>query len=325
MSDVGSGFRVALVTPDWIGGKAWNWCESWIHAFRDLGIDHKAYHVKNDERSVRDFFAGLKQQTFSHVLLSGGDQHLSFLHDADWKKDCWAALDASTICVCMERIVDSPFPDSLLKTQSAIQAFDAFVYVDEFADSLFSSAGKPSKWTTQFADHTLFRSRRPFILRKSKLYFRAQLSNFGIEGVYDERRRLIEAVRDQPMFQINGKLLSPHRYARELGKQRFVLRAPSNCPGWVDNFWNAIASGCVVFHHALPVDEVRSNRILIPETHYLSYDINDPDALCRRAVEVAKNWKDYVHVGEAARQLFLSHHTVRHFIRDTMAFAAEVL
>lgn len=315
--------KVAVVTADVLGGNCWNWCESWINAVKRLGVRHKGFHVPNDRDSIDSMFDALRIEGFDIILLSGGDHHLHYLHNEEWKRDKWRELKSKTVCVCMEKVVDSPFPESLDKTRSAINTFDAFVYMDENADELFDQCSKPTKWVTQFSDHHLFRPQRPMIFRKRKLYFRGQLSNFGIDGVYHERLQAAKNIADHRAFQIHRTLLKPRQYAKELGRQRFVMRMPSNCPGWVENFWNAVASGCIVIHHRLPDGESRSNRLLTPDVHYLAYELDDIASLIDRANSIIQDWRSYRHIADSARMLFLENYTVDRFIENTLRFANE--
>lgn len=318
--------RVAVVTP-WKPGVAWCFRESWLQALNDLGASHVEFHVTKDKRRVRQLFRDLNRTGADVVLLSGGDHHMSFLHDTEAKQDFWKSLKSTVLCLCMERVVNSPWPASEEKTGSAIRAFDAFYYFDEFAEPLFRESGKPSRWIPQFADDAVFHPRHAFEDRLNRLYFRATLTNFGIEGVYSARRALVDAVRNHPCFDLHeaskNSWLSPVEYAETLSKHRFVFRTPSNCPGWVENFWTAMASGCVVFHQALPADEVKSRPLLVPGKHYVEYDMSNPQALLKQAEDALKNWGDYRHIGENAVAVFRERFTVRHVIADMLRFVDE--
>lgn len=258
------------------------------------------------------------------MLLSAGDHHMHFLHNTEAKQGFWKSLKAPTLCLCTERVLNSPFPESEEKTRSALRAFDAFFYFDEFAQALFRESGKPSKWAPQFADEMLFRPRHNYEDRLNRLYFRAQVMNFGLEGVYSARRALVDAVRNHPCFDVHeatkNSWLTPVQYAEKLAEQRFVFRTPSNCPGWVENFWTAMASGCVVFHQALPADEVKSRPLLVPGKHYVEYDMSNPQALLKQAEDAVKNWGDYRHISENAVAVFRERFTVRHIIADMLQF-----
>jgi hypothetical protein len=213
------------------------------------------------------------------------------------------------------------------KTESAIKAFDGFLYVDEFAESLFARSGKPAIWVNQSSDDKFFYPRTPFESRHNHVYFRATLTNFGIEGLYNERRALIEKVRNSASFNIHERhdSLSDDSYANELAMQRFVLRTASNCNGYVENFWNAIASGCVVFHQKLPATEVKSIGLLKPDVDFLEYDAARPNELIKRCEDVLRHWQDYKVVAETGRQTFLAKYTLRIFLQRLLRFADEMV
>lgn len=321
----GSSPRVAVVTP-WKSDLAWSFREGWLRALNDLGISHVEFNVPG-EKHVNRFFRKLTQTGADVVLLSGGDHHMPFLHNTEAKQDFWKSLKSPVLCLCMERVINSPWPGSEEKTRSAIRAFDAFYYFDEMAEPLFRDSGKPSKWVPQFADEVLFHPSRPYEDRFNRLYFRAHVTNFGIEGVYAARRALVDAVRNHPCFDVHESSktswLSTAQYAEILSKQRFVFRTPSNCPGWVENFWTAMASGCVVFHQALADDEVKSRALLVPGKHYVEYDMSNPEALLKQAEDAVKNWGDYRHISENAVAVFRERFTVRHVISDMLQFMDE--
>lgn len=316
--------RVLLITPSWSGNRCWNFADGWARALTQLGISYVWLRVGESEEALPAFYAEAQRINPDVVLVSCGDHHLSHTHDAEWKRDQWRKVHAPTLCFCNERVKNSPFPDSVEKTESALKLFDGFFYVDEFAADLFERSGKPQRWVSQFADDSLYRATYPLERRKGDIYFRAQLSNFGLQGVYDRRRRLIEAVRDDPLFSIHGELVSPRRFARSLAQQRIVLRAPSNCPGWVEAFWSAVAAGCIVLHHSLPPNEVRSRDLLSPSIHYVGYDADKPEQLREIAADVRKNWGDYARIAEAARAVFLESFTIRKFVQDALNFMAGV-
>lgn len=323
---LGSAPRVAVVTP-WKPGVAWCFRESWLRALSDLGVSHVEFFLTKGERHVHRFFRELKRTNADVVLLSGGDHHMHYLHDTEAKQDFWKSLKSHVLCMCIERVMNSPWPESEEKTRSALRAFDAFFYFDEFAEPLFRESGKPSKWLPQFADEVLFHPTCSYEDRFNRLYFRAHFTNFGVEGVYAARRALVDAVQNHPCFEVHqankGSWLTPEQYAETLSKQRFVFRTPSNCPGWVENFWTAMASGCVVFHQALPVDEVKSRPLLVPGKHYVEYDMSNPPALLKQAEEAVKNWGDYRHISENAVAIFRERYTVRHVVSDMLQFMSD--
>jgi hypothetical protein len=255
-------------------------------------------------------------------MLLCGDHHLCYLHDAEPKREYWRKLKLPVVCLNNEGIIDSPFPNSLTKSLSAIATFDAFLYVDEFADHVYAGTGKPAMWVTQFTDHTLFKPRKPFADRSERVYFRAQLSNFGISGVYSPRLNLIAAINNNPVFDIHRRLLPPTKLAKELGAHRFLLRAPSNCPGYVEAVFSGMAAGCAVLHQKLPPEQVRSRALLIPGKHFVEYDLADPEALIAKAREMQKNWGDYQTVAEAGREVVLQNFTIERFMSQVISFAS---
>jgi hypothetical protein len=317
----GFGSKPSTVLITRKGETGWNYCEGWENTLKELNLPFRSFHVGNKPKKIQALFSHLKKNPPELILLSCGDHHLFNLHDTEEKRDFWRSLKSKTVCFCSERVVNSPFPDSEAKTRSAISAFDGFAYVDEFAGPLFDAAGKPAMWTTQFSDDKLFRERVPFEQRINQVYFRATLTNFGLKAVYDERRRLIESVAGDRSFVIHDRLLSSKDYAKELSAQRFVLRAASNCPGYVENFWNALACGCVTFHQKLPSDEVKSLGLITPGKDFLEYDASKPDELIARVHEVLKNWREFKTVSERGRQTFLEKYTLRIFLERLLEFA----
>ncbi len=321
LQNPGSPPSTALIMGDWLGTNFWNYCEGWENTLAEMNHPFRAYHVGSKPKKIKALFSQLKKNPPELVLLPCGDHHLFHLHDTEEKRDFWRSLKSKTICFCLERVVNSPYPASEEKTKSAIDAFDGFIYVDEFAESRFADAGKPALWSCQYSDERLFYPRVPYEQRQNQIYFRASLNNVGFEKVYEERLALIARVRSAPGFMIHDQLLSPKIFAEELSTQRFVLRTASNCPGYVENFWNSLASGCVVFHQKLPASEVRSIGIVKPGRDFIEYDASKPQELIAQAQEVLKNWRDYQTMAETGRQTFLAGFTLRKFLEKLLNFA----
>jgi hypothetical protein len=309
------------VTPKWLGSTNWNYCEGWMNCLSEFKVPFRAFHCGDDPDEIKQLFKYIGKNVPELIILSCVDHHAYYLHDTNEKRAFWQSLKSRKVCFNQERIVNSPFPLSKEKTMSAIQAFDGFIYSDEFAKPLFEASGKPSLWSVQFSDEKMFCPRFPFEDRSEKVYFRATLTNLGIEGVYSERRALIESVRNDDVFAIYSDLLPSVKFAKELSQQRFVLRAASNCPGYVESFWNTIASECVVFHQKLPADEVHSIGLLKDGRDIIEYDPQKPEILIKMARDATKNWRDYRKIAEAGRKTFLENFTLRIFMKKLLDFA----
>jgi ADP-heptose:LPS heptosyltransferase len=305
-------------------GSPFSWAqrEGWARALIDLGMLNRIFWVWDNPNIITHLFESLKQTTADFVMILSGDHHQYHLHNTPEKKHFWKELKTPVVCHCAERILGSPFKDSEQKTRSALATFDVFVYIDELSASLFDQSGKPSLWITQYVDETVFVSKLPYEERKNQIHFRGQWDNFGIPGVYEKRRRLIERVKNNPVFDISEAykpLLTIAQAVEMKAGFRFALCAPANCTGYAA-VYEALACGCVAFQYELFADEKRSRSLLNPGYHFISYDPEDMDKFISEAEYAVRNWQDFKQIAEQGREECLAKHTIKKRMNEILKF-----
>lgn len=319
--------RVDLILPG-RPEQAFSWPqrEGWAHALIEAGMLNNLYWVHDNERVIHRLFRSLSESSADFVLAMSCDHHMPFLQDTPAKVEFWRSLHIPVICHCAERIVNSPFPDSVSKTQKAIEAYDGFLYIDELAEALFGD--KPAMWAPQYVDERLFRQLIPFAGRTNQVFFRGQLDNSGLSGVYRQRNLLIRHLAGDGNFCLSEAyrpMLTPAQAARVKAQYRFVLNAPANCSGYSASLYEALACGCAVFQYALPAEEVKSNRLFLPDKHFVLYDAGSPEEVAAKAAYACRHWRDYAAMAEAGMQECLARHTISRRLAEVVRFVEDNL
>jgi ADP-heptose:LPS heptosyltransferase/glycosyltransferase involved in cell wall biosynthesis len=316
---------IILPGPPW-QPFSWNQREGWVHALIRTGMLNQVYWAWDNEIVINQIMRSLSRSAADFVLAMSCDHHMPYLCDTPAKEDFWRSLHLPVICHCAERVEGSPFPDSLRKTSTALDVYDAFVYIDELSASLFQSSAKPSVWVPQYVDETLFRPWIPFERRTNRVFFRGQSSNNRLSGVYRARIRLLQHLRSNPLFDLSEAyrpLLTPAQAAEMKAGHRFVLSAPANCTGYSSSLYEALACGCAVFQHTLAPAEVRSGSLFIPGRHFISYRADDPEALANAAAIACQNWQDYAAVAREGMEACLAKHTILIRLREIVEFVSR--
>jgi ADP-heptose:LPS heptosyltransferase len=305
---------------------SWGQREGWVHALIRAGMLNQVYWAWDNEKVIDQIMRALARSTADFVLVMSCDHHMPYLHDTPAKADFWRSLHLPVICHCAERILGSPFPDSKRKTFAALKVFDAFIYIDELSTPLFEASGKPSLWVPQYVDEMLFRGNIPFDRRTNRIFFRGQLGDYGLPGVYQARIRLLQQLKGSPVFELSEAyrpLLTPAKAAEMKAGYRFVLSAPANCTGYSSSLYEALACGCAVFQYALSPSEVKSNSLFVPGRHFISYEANSPVELTAAAAHACNNWSDYAGVAREGMEECLAKHTISIRLREVIDFVAR--
>ena len=227
------------------------------------------------------------------------------------------------MCNCDERILGSPYPDSLLKTASALATFDAFTYSDEGSAALFKGQDKPHLWWTQYVDPFTFRSTIPFRKKEPLVFFRGQLDPAGQREVYRERFRVIDAVRGKAGFLLEEAyqpLLSVQEAVSRKDRYAVCLHAPSNCPGMVSSFYEGAALGCLVLQYRLPESLPKSRALFEAGKHFVEYDSTHPETLPDLVRGILSNLGDYEPIARQGQEETLSKHTIPHRLQELERF-----
>ncbi len=300
--------------------------DGWLFAAEELGYSHASYFPEILKLSVRDLVRMVNKGKHDVVIVNGGDHHQDALHATEEARSAWRKLKAKTVCVCTEAILQSGFPRSIEKTQSALETFDYFAYTDDLSESLFHQSGKPSLWMPQYVDKSFILETVVPREKIKKAYFRGKIMNWGFEGVYTQRRILFEGLKDHPDI-VMEEGYKPHLTGRELLDRKvsyaFYLQLPSNHPGFVLSFLEAAALGLPTFHHELHPDSKQMARMFTPGVHFLPYrtdDIEDLKVQVQNAVKEVDS-PEFKKMGSAVRELILSQHTVTHRLKALVDLA----
>src|SRR5437762_10882940 len=131
---------IDLILPP--GRHSWTLEEGCAYNLKQLGMLGQVKQATPD--NVSEILDYASSSRANMVLLMGGDHHLHFLHDTPKKRQRWAHLKMPVVCFCYESILDSRFPGSAEKSQSAIDAFSHFVHCDEKDASFFEERKVPA-------------------------------------------------------------------------------------------------------------------------------------------------------------------------------------
>lgn len=302
---------------------SWNQREGFARALIDLGMLNQIYWVWDNEAILTNFFNDIKHSSADFILIMCCDHHQVWLHNTEQKRDFWRKLKVPSVCHSIERIIDSPFPDTLAKTKSALRTFDAFIYIDELADELFVQSKKPALWVGQYVDETVFKPYVPFNQRTNKVFFRGKIENYGIERVYKDRRRLFDALSQHPCFEFSNSSVNPLTMldaAKLKASYRFVINLPATCTGYSASLHEALASRCVVFQYKLPREEYKSRALFKDNVHFISYDKDDTDGLIKLVQDAIENYADYEQVAQNGYEECLTKHTIKKRILEVVDF-----
>lgn len=302
---------------------SWNQREGWANTLTERGFLNNTFWVWDEPNIINYLFASLRQSSADFVLILSGDHHQYHLHNTLDKQFFWKNLNIPSICHCAERILDSPFRDSEQKSKSAIEAFDAFLYIDELSATLFDQSEKPSLWIPQYVDEKVFLSKLPFQNRKNRIHFRGKWDDYGIHGVYYLRRKLIEKIKNYDIFDISEAykpLLTVDQAAELKASFRFVLNAPANCPGYSSALYESMACGCSTFQYELHEKETLSLSLFKPGVHFLPYNPEKIDEFLSEADYAIKHWQDYQQIAKQGMEECLEKHTINKRTSEILNF-----
>lgn len=288
-----------------------------------LGWSVRPFWVRRQKPDVTRLIKDLNKFGPDWIFFLGGDHHLYPLHRNPDDRKRWQDLSVPKICNCDERILGSPYPESLLKTASALSTFDAFTYSDEGSGALFEGQAKPHLWWSQYVDPFTFRSTVGFPEKEPLAFFRGQLAAQGGEEAYRERARVIQAVKGRagfvleeayhPFLAIQEAVAKKDRYA-------VCLHAPSNCPGMVSAFYEGAALGCLVLQYRLPDSLPKSRALFQAGRHFIEYDAGKPDELPALVAGILRNIGDYAQIARHGQEETLSKHTIPHRLKELEKF-----
>ena len=305
---------------------SWNQREGWISTLKKNNMLNELYWIWDDQKLIEGLFASLEKSTADFILILCGDHHLSCLHNSEEKKRMWNRVSIPVLCHSIERVLGSPFPNTVEMTKSAVSTYDAFIYIDELSAHLFESSGKPNMWIPQYIDDEIFRSEVPFESRENRIYFRGKTITYGIEGVYSQRRALLTAIQHDPLFclsEADEKAAPIQVAAAEKAEYRFVLNAPANCTGYSSSLYEGLACGCAVFQYSLPGLERKSNSLFRPGHHFVEYSAADTDAFLQQARYASQHWKDFKEIARQGYEECLSKHTIEIRLQQVIDFMNE--
>lgn len=295
-------------------------------AANSLNWPFQVFWVRREKPDVRRLIKDLRKFGPDWIYFLGGDHHLFPLHQHPDDRKRWQDLPIPKICNCDERILGSPYPDSLLKTASALATFDAFTYSDEGSAALFEGQTKPHLWWSQYVDPVTFRSTVPFRKKEPMVFFRGQLDPAGQREVYRERFRVIDSVRGKPGFLLEEAykpLLPVQEAVSRKDRYAICLHAPSNCPGMVSSFYEGAALGCLVLQYRLPASLPRSRALFEAGKHFVEYDATHPEMLPALVRGILSNLGEYEPIARQGQEETLSKHTIPHRLGELERFVSS--
>jgi len=307
--------KIDLILPP--GRHSWNLDEGWAYTLKEMGLLGEARQAHPDQ--IDETFEWVAHSGSNMILLMGGDHHLHFLHDTAKKRQRWAKLKMPTVCFCYESILDSRFPGSKEKSESAVETFSHFVYCDEKDNAFFESHGVPSIWLQQCVDHKHFHPPAPGVRREPLVFFRGKLDeSFG----YGARREILNFLKKEHLLASIDSEISAPELMEQYRKHAFAINLPGNFGGYNVRTFEALASGCVLFQF-LPENRPKNNKLFEHGKHLLNFTSNDLPRLASLIREMRANPQEAARLAEAGRNEGLANHTIEVRIRQILDFLAE--
>ncbi|NWF75121.1 MAG: class I SAM-dependent methyltransferase, partial [Nitrospirae bacterium] len=287
---------------------------------KKLGVLNKAFYVNKLTESL--IFEYISNPSSDMIILMGGDHHLYFLHDSDYKKDLWHKVKIPTIVFCYESILESKFPNSIEKTVSAINLFTHFIYCDEIDKLIFEKYDVPSIWLPQCVDHYHFYPINNKNIYSEKLFFKGKTSR---SLFYDLRIKILQALIDNDLVDYYDKEISDYELMSEYQRHLYSINLPSNFGGFNTRTFEALASKNILFQDIIK-NRPKNNELFKDGIDIIYYDPYDPNCiknLIERILEVKKNFNDYKKIAENGYNNCLSNHTIEKRIQQIVKFVED--
>ena len=302
--------KIDLFLPP--GRHSWNLADGWVDTLQRQNRLGRAFHCTPE--NAPEILAHIPQSDADLMLLMGGDHHLHFLHDTPQKRATWQSTRAPRVAFCYESILDSRFPNSLLKTTSAIEACTHIAYCDE-NDAAFFENKIPAIWLPQCVDETRFApGPEP---RAPRVFFRGK-TDLALH--YDTRNALVQKLKTDPAFHFVDTEITDEQYAQSYSQRALALNLPGNFFGYNVRTFEALAAGCLLFQDRVP--NRPRNEALFTANEILLYDPAQPDALIALVHDAIAHPEKYAPIARAGRDACLKSHTIPRRIEQILDFVA---
>jgi len=306
--------KIDLFLPPYVPGysHSWNLTEGWVGTLQRKGMLGRVFRCH--PKKTRKVFSYLPEADSDLMLFMGGDHHLYFLHDTPKKRALWQRTRIPRVAFCYESVLDSNFPDSRKKSDSATQTFTHLIHCDE-KDADFYKGKIPAIWLPQCVDETLFKPAPANAPRIPKVFFRGK-TNAHLH--YDSRRALLEKLKPDPAFHFAETLMTDEQYAKACSDYALALNLPNNFGGYNVRAFETLASGCLLFQNRIP-NRPRNEALFSPDECIL-YDPAQPDALIEKVHDAIARPEKYEHIARNGRAACLKSHTITHRIEQILEF-----
>jgi predicted SAM-dependent methyltransferase len=307
--------KINLVLPP--GRHSWNVDEGWAYNLEQMNLLGEVRQATPETaEQLLDWAASAKADM---ILLMGGDHHLPFLHDTPRKRELWRRLKMPTVCFCYESILESRFPGSREKSESALNAFSHFVHNDEIDGSFFEKHQTPSIWLPQCVDHHHFHPPAQDKARKPLVYFRGKVDErYG----YSQRRAVLDFLKQEQLLALVETEIAPAELMKGYQDHAFAINLSGNLGAYNVRTFEALASGCVLFQF-LPENRPRNNKLFEHGKHLLNFNESDLPRLSALIRGIRSQPDQAARIAESGRQECLAHHTIEVRIRQIIDFVTE--
>jgi hypothetical protein len=307
--------KIDLIIPP--GRHSWNLDQGWAHNLKVMGLLGTVKQAS--EKAAAEIINFASDSTADMILIMGGDHHMPFLHDSRQKRRRWGQLKTPVVCFCYETILESRFPGSKEKSESALEAFSHFAHCDEKDASFFESQGVPAIWLPQCVDHHHFHPPKPGIMREPLVYFRGKVDE---SHGYQQRRVILDFLREEKIAAISDSEISPQQLMEDYRTYAFAINLPGNFGGYNVRTFEALASGSVLLQY-LPEDRPRNNALFEDRRHLFSFNYRNPKEVAALVREIRAHPDEAQRIAEAGRQECLARHTIEVRIRQLIEFVAQ--
>jgi tetratricopeptide (TPR) repeat protein len=296
---------------------------SFVATLKRLGYLNRAFELH--EGNYSQLFEYLPQSDSDFILLMHADHHMPFLHDTPEKHEFWNQIKVPKVCFCGEVILNSVWPNSLEKSASARQCFDYFMCIDERDIPFFLSKTDRVCFLPAFVDPDKFCVIRPLSERKNQLFFFGNTSNFGLGGIYEDRRQLLGQLLNARGVDFFPSPIGDYNSHQELvdlyNSYTVTIALPSNGQGWgyTNRMYEASACGTLIFQYRLKEQPIAS-QLFKEYQHYIPYEVDGFSQLMENLDYYLKHPQELEEIANSARAQVLSAHTVEKRIQQIIQF-----
>ncbi|MBL1210470.1 glycosyltransferase [Geminocystis sp. GBBB08] len=296
------------------GSHGWNMWRGWVNVLAKQGLLNRVFAPKanwNNTKPLDDdgLWEYLEKPTGDIMLLAGFDWHSQPLHRSLEWQERWRQAKVEKIALLQENYSAKVTQNNLQWQQQMSEAIStASLCIDRLIchhepDVQFLKENYqidlPSLFLCFAIDPQYFRPIKPFENKINRAAFRGNISAYFSGETYQDRRKLIELLRESGQVDIfeytynnadKNEFLTTEgvkKYADLLNQYRIQLNLPSISQTLTNRPMEVMACGGVLLQNSIIGEE--SKTFFEDQKHLIFYDENNPQDLLNKIIELQKN------------------------------------